>query len=107
MNRRKFVIGSGAILLSPALLQLDGIAQSKSGSGFARSYADEMPDMLISYLAKKQNDLASAWDQKRALLKTAADVEARNAFVREKTVQMLRGFPQKNPSRSRYGESHP
>ena len=83
------------------------MAESKSGSGFARSYADEMPDMLISYLAKKQNDLAAAWDQKRALLKTAADVEARNAFVREKTVQMLQRLsPEKSP-RPRYGESHP
>ncbi len=96
MNRRKFVIGSGAALLSPALLPLRGIAESKPGSEFARSYGEEMPDMLVSYLEKKQNDLASAWDQKRALLRTAADVEARNAFVRAKVVQMLRGFPQRN-----------
>ena len=63
--------------------------------------------MLISYLAKKQNDLAAGWDRKRALLKTAADVEARNAFVREKFVQMLRGFPQKNPLGSSHRQSHP
>jgi cephalosporin-C deacetylase-like acetyl esterase len=97
MNRRKFVIDTGALLLAPALLPLRGIAESKPGSEFARSYGEEMPDMLISYLAKKQNDLAAAWDRKRALLKTAAEVEARNAFVREKVVQMLRGFPTKNP----------
>ncbi len=96
MNRRKFVIGSGAALLSPALLPLRGIAESKPRSEFARSYGDEMPDMLVSYLEKKQNDLASTWDRKRALLRTAADVEARNAFVRAKVVQMLRGFPQRN-----------
>jgi cephalosporin-C deacetylase-like acetyl esterase len=90
-------MGSGTILLGPALLRLRGIAETKPGSGFARSYGEEMPDMLVSYLAKKQNDLAAAWDRKRALLKTATDVEARNAFVREKVVQMLRGFPEKNP----------
>jgi cephalosporin-C deacetylase-like acetyl esterase len=97
MNRRNFVIETGAFLLSPALLQLRGIVKSKPGSGLARSYSEEMPDMLISYLAKKQNDLAAAWDKKRALLRTAADVEARNAFVRAKVVEMLRGFPQRNP----------
>ena len=97
MNRRKFVIGSGAILLSPALLQLRGIEELKPGSGLARSYGEEMPDMLISYLAKKQNDLSASWDRKRALLRNAADVEARNAFVREKVIQMLRGFPQRSP----------
>lgn len=96
MNRRKFVIGSGATLLGPALFDLRGIAESKFGSGFDHPYSKEMPDMLISYLAKRQNDLADAWDRKRALLRTAADVEARNTFVREKVVQMLRGFPEKN-----------
>ena len=72
-------------------------AESKSGSKLARSYGEEMPDMLVSYLAEKQNKLAATWDQKRALLTTAADVEARNAFVREKVLQMLRGFPERNP----------
>ena len=61
--------------------------------------------MLVSYLAKKQNELAATWDKKRALLKTAADVEARNAFVREKVVQMLRGFPEKNRSELRHSQS--
>ena len=97
MNRRRFVIQTGALLLTPTLLPLRGIAESKPGFESARSYGEEMPDMLISYLAKKLNDLALTWDQKRALLKTAADLEARNAFVREKVVQMLRGFPAKNP----------
>jgi cephalosporin-C deacetylase-like acetyl esterase len=97
MNRRKFVIGSGAALLSPALLQLHGIAESKPGTEFSHSYSEEMPDMLVSYLAKKQNELAYSWDLKRAVLRTAVDVEARNAFVREKVVQMLHGFPEKNP----------
>ncbi len=96
MNRRKFVIETGAFLLSPALLRLLGMAESKGGPQLAPSYGEEMPDMLVSYLAKELNDLAYTWDKKRALLKTAADVEARNVFVREKVVQMLRGFPAKN-----------
>ena len=97
MNRRKFVIQTGALLLTPTLLPLRGSAESNPGFESERSYGEEMPDMLISYLAKKLNDLALTWDRKRALLKTAADLEARNAFVREKVVQMLRGFPAKNP----------
>lgn len=96
MNRRKFVIASGTTLLGSALPPLRGIAKSMPGSGPALSYSEEMPDMLISFLAKKQNDLAAAWDRKRALIKTAADVQARNAFVREKMVRMLGGFPERN-----------
>ncbi|HET9100050.1 MAG TPA: hypothetical protein VFN62_06635, partial [Acidobacteriaceae bacterium] len=97
MNRRRFVIQTGALLLTPALLPLRTTAESKPAFASERSYEEEMPDMLISYLAKKLNGLAVAWDRKRALLTTAADLEARNAFVREKVVQMLRGFPTKNP----------
>lgn len=97
MNRRRFVIQTGALLLTPALLPWRTTAESKAAFASDRSYEEEMPDMLISYLAKKLNSLAVAWDQKRALLQTTADLEARNAFVREKVVQMLRGFPAKNP----------
>jgi cephalosporin-C deacetylase-like acetyl esterase len=97
MNRRNFVLGSGTALLAPALLPLRGIAKPKPGTEPAFSYTDEMPDMLITYLAKKQNELAAGWDKKRALLKTAAELEARNAFVREKMDAMLGGFPEKNP----------
>lgn len=97
MNRRKFMIGGSAAFLGPALLQLYGIAESMPGAKFVRSYDDEMPDMLMSYLTAKINALAATWDEKRALLKTAAEVESRNAFVREKVLQMLQGFPKKNP----------
>ena len=70
------------------------------GASRVRSYSDEMPDMLISYLAKRQNNFAAAWDRKRALLRTATELEARNAFVRKKVLQMLHGFPKKNPLNS-------
>jgi cephalosporin-C deacetylase-like acetyl esterase len=100
MNRRKFLAGSGAVLLSPTLLELPGISESEHRSAVSRSYSEEMPDMLISYLTKRQNDLATAWEGKRARISTAAEVEARNIFVRDKVVQMLRGFPEKNPLRA-------
>lgn len=53
--------------------------------------------MLLSYLAKKTNALAGEWDQVRNKIQTAADVEERNRFVREKIIEMLGGFPEKNP----------
>jgi cephalosporin-C deacetylase-like acetyl esterase len=95
MNRRRFVVETSAFLLSSAFLRRSGIADTRSG--FASSYSEEMPDMLIGHLANGLNELASAWDRKRALLSTAPDVEARNAFVREKVVQMLGKFPPRNP----------
>jgi cephalosporin-C deacetylase-like acetyl esterase len=95
VNRRQFAIETGAILFGPALLPLSEKAGPEPQAESARSYNEEMPDMLVSYLANKLNSLAAAWDQKRALLRTAMDVEARNAFVREKFLRMLRGFPKK------------
>jgi len=97
MNRRKFIFNTGAFVAGSSLLPLRGRTQSIAAARHPALYSDEMPDMLIAYLAKKQNALAAEWDKKRALLKTAAEVEARNAFVRAKVVQMLQGFPQKNP----------
>jgi cephalosporin-C deacetylase-like acetyl esterase len=97
VNRRKFVMGTGALLLSPTLLRLRGMAEPRGASELSRPYSEEMPDMLVSYLAKEMNDLASTWDQKRALITTAAELEKRNAFVREKVVQMLGGLPDRSP----------
>jgi len=51
--------------------------------------------MLVSFLAKRLNNLAETWDRKRALIVTGADAQARNAFVREKFIEMLRHFPQR------------
>jgi cephalosporin-C deacetylase-like acetyl esterase len=60
-----------------------------------RSYAENMPDMLVSYLADELNRLASSWDEKRALLRTAADVQERNRVVRKNLLSMLGEFPPK------------
>jgi cephalosporin-C deacetylase-like acetyl esterase len=95
MNRRKFVIGSGASLLAPAFLRV--CAQSSAALLRDRSYAEEMPNMLVSYLVSNLNQIASSWDRKRALLQTAADVRERNRVVREKLLSMLGEFPQKTP----------
>ncbi|HZC43186.1 MAG TPA: hypothetical protein VE195_03365, partial [Acidobacteriaceae bacterium] len=89
------MIETGALLLSQGMLKLPGIAQSKSASKL--SYSTEMPDMLIAYLQKELNDLAAKWDRKRAAITTAAELEARNTFVRQRLLQMLGAFPAKSP----------
>jgi len=53
--------------------------------------------MLLSYLAKKTNALAAEWDQVRSKIRTGADLEARNRFVREKMIAMLGGLPERTP----------
>lgn len=56
-----------------------------------------MPDMLVSSIAKGTNSLAAEWDEVRSRIKTAAELEDRNRFVREKITAMLGGFPRRNP----------
>jgi cephalosporin-C deacetylase-like acetyl esterase len=102
MNRRKFIANSGAALFLPAALTKPGFTAAGSSSSFPaasstdQTYAAEMPNMLESYLTRKLIRIAEKWDRKRDLLTTAADVEARNAFVREKLLLMLGGFPERN-----------
>jgi cephalosporin-C deacetylase-like acetyl esterase len=61
------------------------------------SYAEQFPDMLLSYLARQLNALAERWDQERGNITTSAELEARNRFVREKFRQMIHGLPERNP----------
>jgi len=53
--------------------------------------------MLLAHLGAQLNALAEKWDQERGRIKTAAEVEARNRFVREKAREMMHGFPERNP----------
>ena len=85
MNRRRF-LQTGA-LASLASVRLPG----------ATSHTAQMPDMLLAYLSGRLNALAAKWDQERSKIRTAADVEARNRFVREKFREMVHGFPERNP----------
>lgn len=100
MNRRRFIFDSGAALFLPAALPMVGVKEAAQSSRAQESYSAEMPDMLESYLAKKLTRLAEEWQRKRDLLRSAGDVEARNAFVREKLLLMLGSFPERNPLRA-------
>jgi cephalosporin-C deacetylase-like acetyl esterase len=55
------------------------------------------PDMLLAHVAAKLNALAAAWDQRREQIHSAADVEARNRYVREKFKEMIHGYPERTP----------
>ena len=51
--------------------------------------------MLLAHLSGKMNALAAHWDQERAAIRTAAALEARNRFVREKVRAMIHGLPER------------
>lgn len=87
-NRREFL---ARVTMAPALWPALARAQGDA------SYAGEYPDMLVRYLAAKTNALASKWDVERARIRTAADVEVRNRFVREKAHEMMHGLPERTP----------
>jgi cephalosporin-C deacetylase-like acetyl esterase len=85
MNRRRF-LQTGA---------LASVAPARMFS--APAHAEQSPDMLLAHLSQRLNKLAAEWDKKRAAIHSAADVEARNQFVREKFAEMVHGFPERNP----------
>ncbi len=59
VNRRKFLKQAAGV---PLAAQLMPAAPPPASAPF-RSYAEEMPDMLLQYLANKTNTLAAGWDQ--------------------------------------------
>ncbi len=61
------------------------------------SYGEDLPDMLVAYIVAKTNEWAAKWDRVRSEIHTAADLEKRNRFVRERIREMLGGFPERNP----------
>src|SRR6202023_593148 len=83
-TRRQFITGSLALTASQALPAREP------------SYSQQMPDMLLTQLSKEMNALAAKWDAERAKIHTAAALEPRNSFVREKFRQMIHGLPERN-----------
>jgi len=68
------------------------------GAAFsAAPYSASMPDMLLSYVAKRTNALAAQWDEKRAQIRTAAALMERNRFVRARCREMIHGLPERTP----------
>src|SRR5262245_18566734 len=86
LNRRQFVIQAGAFASAPYI----GFAAGEP------SYSQDLPDMLLSHLTGKLHTLAARWDQQRDAIRTKADHEARNRYVREKFREMIHGYPDRN-----------
>ena len=91
VNRREFLLEGSA--LAAGL----GVAPGAARAAKAETAPERPPDMLLSYLTGRLNTLSAAWDQKRSLIRTPADLEARNRFVREKFKQMLGAYPERTP----------
>lgn len=95
MIRRQFLQWAGALPLASALRL--PLAAGQANESRVHSYSDDYPDMLVAYIESKSNALAAKWDKVRSEIHTAADLENRNRFVREKIREMLCGFPERNP----------
>jgi len=87
INRREFARRVGAAGLGL------GLAPGWVEAARPGSYDAEFGNMLLSLLAKRHSTWSDKWDQERARIRTAADLEARNRFVRDKMREMLRGYP--------------
>src|SRR5882672_3850593 len=96
-NRRQFLRDAVALSVISGLWRIQAPTDSDLQTLSIHSYLEELPDMLLSYLSKKTNALSAEWDKLRSTIQTAADMEDRNRFVREKITAMLGGFPQRNP----------
>jgi cephalosporin-C deacetylase-like acetyl esterase len=96
-DRRQFLAQASSVLLTRGFLRAGVKVRQASTAVNARSYGEEYPDMLLSYLASRTNALAAQWDKVRSKIRSAADLEARNRFVREKIVEMLGGLPERTP----------
>ncbi len=83
LSRRKFFGQAATLILSPRTRWLGANAGLETQAVPPRSYAEELPDMFVSYLANKTNAISAQWDGERSKIRTAADLEARNRFVRE------------------------
>src|SRR5260370_8662610 len=83
-SRRRFLAGSLALAASNALPAAEA------------PYSQEMPDMLLRHLARDMNALAEKWDGERLHIRTAADLETRNHFVRQKFREMIHGLPERS-----------
>ncbi len=85
MNRRKFFLQTVFASLN--------VGRAAASPG----YAEQHPDMLVAYMARKLNALAAKWDAERERIHTPAEIDARNRFVREKVRDMIHGYPERNP----------
>jgi cephalosporin-C deacetylase-like acetyl esterase len=74
-----------------------GLGAVACATARGESYLADSPDMLVSFLNARLTTLAEKWDGVRVGIRTPEQVNRRNQFVREKTREMLGGYPERNP----------
>ncbi|MFN7997017.1 MAG: acetylxylan esterase [Bryobacteraceae bacterium] len=92
LNRRTFLLGGAALGCGPLRAQTPAAGPS---------YSREYPDMLLAHLSGKLNALSERWDRERDAVRSVDALVKRNRFVREKFVEMLHAYPEKNPLRAK------
>ncbi len=93
-TRRQFLTRTAAVALTTLPVR-------HANAAAAASYAREYPDMLVSWFVAETNRIAADWDEKRSRIHTAAEVESRNRFVRQKSIEMIGGLPPRTPLEAR------
>lgn len=101
-SRREFLLRSSAAMALGLLPTGDAFSQIavqpiRLHTAYDHSYAEQYPDMLVSYIAERLNELAAKWDKVRQEIKSPADAEARDHYVRQEMLQMIGGFPSRTP----------
>ena len=91
VKRRDFVKQAGALAAGAGLGP--GVMLARRAPSFGEKY----PDMLAANLAVRLNALAAKWDGEREKIKTPAQMEPRNRYVREKVREMIHGLPEPVP----------
>ena len=97
MNRRQLMKRAGGVALGAGMIPFPKFVAGQPNASPARTYGEEMPDMLVSFLSKDMNALASKWDRQREKISTPSQIEERNRFVRAKFAEMIHGYPEKTP----------
>ncbi|MCC7496209.1 MAG: acetylxylan esterase [Bryobacterales bacterium] len=91
-NRRAFLKQAAALPGGAA-----AVSRVTRGADEMQPFGNELPDMLLNYLANGLNTLAAEWDGKRAAIRTAAALEKRNRFVQARCIEMIHGLPARTP----------
>ena len=89
MKRRTFLQRVTALPMGLSL------GSRSSAAAAEPSYAEQYPDMLVAYFAGRLNQLEAEWGRKRGEIRTAEDLGARNALVREQLIGLLGGLPER------------
>lgn len=82
--------------MSKAFAQI-AVLPAQLNTVYDSSYAEQFPDMLVSYLIAQVNALAAKWDVVRNEIKSSKGAEERSRYVRQKMLEMIGGLPQETP----------